>query len=571
MGVIQFVNEVVLKTANEMISNINNALDVAFLGGILFLLLAYPFYFLLTNLMKYTKERKGKVLLSHTLTWILIVLTASVAWIFPEFFWLVILDIFRKPVDIFSQWPALAWVFSSVRWAELLGVLYYAARRGGLEYGKNRWRESVLLSIGIITAGWFFYRWVGLIFISLPFLWMYNASLQDLALLVMPASGPEDSVEQKKRRAAFFSYTWGFQSPMIMVDDHAWKKYEPRIPGDITWDFADFSLPVVKSLDWRPGVIWTRPYHVVTITGGTKFKRVDGPGVVFTGKLERLDQIFDLRLQLRTKEIDVISKDGVHFLVRFFTPFRIDNEEWSQEIYDDLRQRNRLLRGGDKLTHEKGSFKFSTVRVQVTLGVTSTKAASGDPLIYWDQWAMNVVEDQTRQVISQKNLDEMWRPANDAKFKNALDTIATEIKTNCEPILRSAGILPYGARVVNFRFIPKPDAKPDEMDEISEQQIATWKSEWNRKREEILDAAKAEAERAQQEARAYAEAMLLNSIASGLKKANEINPQLPRYIIAMRFLSALQDYIHDQPADKQRIIDFQEVLQAWHEKFAPEE
>ena len=194
-------------------------------------------------------------------------------------------------------------------------------------------------------------------------------------------------------------------------------------------------------------------HHVATITSGIQLKCVDGPGLVFTGKLERLYQVFDLRLQLRTKEIDVVSKDGIHFLARFFTAFRLDNEEWSKELYDKLRSMNPILRGADKLNHTQGSFRYSDIRVQAALSKTSTRATVGDPNIYWDQWVMNVVEDQTRQVISQKNLDEMWRPTNDKRFANALDVIAVEIKGKCEPILRSAGILPYGARVVNFRFL----------------------------------------------------------------------------------------------------------------------
>jgi hypothetical protein len=273
----------------------------------------------------------------------------------------------------------------------------------------------------------------------------------------------------------------------------------------------------------------------------------------------------------------VVSKDGVHFVARYFAAFRIDNEEWKPDVYDALRPRNALLRGADKLSYTKGSFKFSAPRIQATLGVTSTKAATGDPL-YWDQWVMNIVEEHTRQVISQKKLDEMWRPAKDEKFANALDLIAKEIKESCETIVRSAGILLYVARVVNFRFLPKDGAKPGEMDEISGQQIATWKSEWDRRRDQVLAEANAESERAQQEARAYAEAVLLNAIAEGLEKTSEINPNLPRYVIAMRFLSALQDYIHKQPVEGEdaealmkRMAEFQKEFKALQEQLFPDE
>jgi hypothetical protein len=570
MSVSQFINEVIFKTANE-------ALDIAFLGAGFTLFLSYPIYFFFASFKKYTTEKKGGALVSETITLFIVVALLEVVWVIPEGVWQAILFARRLPFDL-SQWPKWAWIFSSVRLAGSLGVFFFIARQFGREHGKDRWKQSALLFIIVIAIGWLFKRWLGLFLISIPVLWAYQTSLHDLALIIMPASNPDDKAERKRRRNAFISYTWGIQSPMVVVDEHSWKKYENRIPGDIAWGFADFPFPIIKNLDWRPGLIWTRSHQAVAITGGTKFKRIDGPGVAFTGKLERLDQIFDLRLQLRTKEIEVVSKDGVHFIVRFFTAFRIDNEEWSQELYDTLRPRNTLLRGANKLTHDKGSFCFSAARVQATLGVTSTKATDGNPLVYWDQWVMNVVEDQTRQVISQKNLDEMWRPANDTKFANALDLIATEIKKNCEPILRSAGILLVAARVVNFHFIAKEGAKPGELDEISAQQIATWKSEWDRKRDGVLAEANAESERAQQEARAYAESVLLNAIAEGLEKTSAINPNLPRYVIAMRFLSALQDYIHNQPMEgeeaediRKRMAEFQKEFKTMQEHLFPDE
>jgi hypothetical protein len=570
MTVLQFINEVAFKTAND-------ALDAAFLGVGLLLFFSYPLYFFAANLKKYVKEKKSGALLTETIILIVVVGVLGFFWALPEVLWRLVTLALRMPFNLLTEWTNWAWLFSSVRWLEAFGAFYSIAWHFGKENGGTRWRESTLLHFGVMTLGWFFYRWLGLFLIALPILWAYRASLGNLASIVVPASDPEDRAEQKRRRNAFLSYTWGIQSPMTVVDGHAWKEYKPRINGDIAWSFADFPFPIIKNLDWRPGIIWTRSHQAIAITGGTKFKRIEPPGLSFTGRLERLDQVFDLRLQLRTREIEVVSKDGVHFVARYFAAFRIDNEEWKPDVYDALRPRNALLRGADKLSYTKGSFKFSAPRIQATLGVTSTKAATGDPL-YWDQWVMNIVEEHTRQVISQKKLDEMWRPAKDEKFANALDLIAKEIKESCETIVRSAGILLYVARVVNFRFLPKDGAKPGEMDEISGQQIATWKSEWDRRRDQVLAEANAESERAQQEARAYAEAVLLNAIAEGLEKTSEINPNLPRYVIAMRFLSALQDYIHKQPVEGEdaealmkRMAEFQKEFKALQEQLFPDE
>ena len=562
MNFVQFITEAVFKPVNFI-------LDAAFLAVVLVLFVSYPIYFFIANLKKYVNEKKSAALLTETVILFVVVSFAGAIWALPEVWWFVSSWVMRIPFTLPARWAGLAWAFSSVRLLVASGFFFTVAWFFGHEYGEARWRKSALLHIGVIAIGWLFYRWVGLVFISLPLLWSYHASLRDLALVIVPASDPEDKAEQKKRRNAFMSYTWGTQSPMYVVDEHSWKEYKPRIPGDIAWAFSDFPIPVIKNLDWRPGLIWTRSHQAVGITGGTKFKRIDGPGVAFTGRLERLDQVFDLRLQLRTKEIEVVSKDGIHFLARYFTAFRIDNEDWSQETYDALRPRNYLLRGANNLNRKVGSFPFSTARVQATLGTTSTKATTGEP-VYWDQWVMNIVEDQTRQVLSQKNLDEMWRPANDEKFANALNLIAAEIKGRCDLTVRSAGILLVVARVVNFRFIPREGAKENEMDEISAQQIATWKSEWDRKRDAIISDAEAEAERAQQEARAYAEAVLLNAIAEGIEKTSEINPYLPHYVIAMRFLSALQDYIHEQPEGDKR-NKLANEFKTWQDTFYPGE
>ncbi len=611
------------------------------------LLIAYPVYFFSSNFKKYTKERKSAELLIHTVILFVIVAVLGGIWAIPE---IVAPFIPQKPeptseaTPVESQemspeipqeesyetppetspaesqpitieklmelWKKNLPASSTFRWIIVVTIFTFLAWLLGHEHGNNRWLRSVLTIVAMIALGWLVNFWMGILFLSVPMIAVYYSALRDLALIVMPASNPEDKVEQKKRINAFISYAWGTQSPMTVVNDHAWKKYDPRIPGDITWNFSEFPLPLINKLD-RPGVVWTRSHQTVAISGGTQFKRIENPGISFTGRLERLDQVFDLRTQLRSREIEVVSKDGIRFIARYFTAFRIDNENWIEETYSKLRALNLNLRGANRLSYTQGSFPFSHLRVQATLGVTSTKVSEGTPLIYWDQWVMNVIEDQTRKVISQKNLDEMWRPANDYKFANAMDVIADEIKGNAEMTLRVAGILLFVARVVNFSFPTKKDSedsaqdkkseddapykkkdeakekndeaakqkKKKELDEISRQQIATWGSEWERRRHSILAEAEAEAERAQQEARAYAESLLLNSIAEGLQKTHEINPELPRHVIAMRFLSSLQDYVHKeleeeeeeegpgQSSEKKKREKLSRYLQEWQEMY----
>ena len=528
---------------NTFLYLVNNTLDFVFLWGGLFLfLIAYPTYFFATNLKKYAKENRGQELVSQAFLAVLIGSAISIVWTISDVIWYIWLSGPTTPADTAITWGDHSHFFSSIRWALLLASLFGFAYGWGHQHGKGRWFISAVGHIVVIAVGWLNNYWIGVLFISVPAIATYYGALYSLANVILPASIPEDHDEKKKKFYALASYTWGTQSPMTVVENHAWKKYSPRIPGDITWEFAEYPIPFFNKL-LRNGVVWTRAHQVVAISGGTKFKRVDGPGLVFSGKLERPEQVFDLRLQLRTREIEVVSKDSIRFHVRYFTAFRIDNQEWDKNLYETLRRMNPILRGADKLGYKTGSFPYSPPRVQAALGLTSTKVEEGSPLIYWDQCVMNVIEGETRKLISQKNLDEMWRPALDTPLANAMDIIAREIKRNSEMILRASGILLILARVVDFKV---PIRDEQQVDEIAQQHLDTWGSEWESRRKNILADAEAESERTQQNARARAEARLLEAIAAGLRETQEINPELPRHVIAMRFLSSLQDYVHEE-------------------------
>ena len=593
----------VVEFLNEMLDLANDRLDIGVLWAVTILIALYPLYSFFTGLNKAVKEGKGRELVFQTLISYLLALIALVVWFLPEIVWVILFLVFGPALSPFDKWEKLAWLISYWRLAVALGFFSFWVRLLGREFGNERWRASLRGLWIIVWLGAILARWMGIIFISLPLIWAYFALLGDLARSIMPYSNPEDRAERRKRTHAFISYTWGIQSPMVLVNEHAWAKHETRIPGDITWAFTDFPLPFIGRLLERPGLVWTPAHQVSAITGGTTFKRVDGPGVAFTGKLERLDQVFDLRLQLRTREIEAVSRDGVHFRARYFTAFRLDNQAWDRDLYHAMLHKNILLRNADKPGHTEGSFPFSKERIQATLSVTGTRAVSGDPLIYWDQWVMNVVEDQTRKVISQKKLDEMWRPANDSKFANAMDVLAAEIKKETEAVLHSAGILVFVARVVNFQFPVKKAKKEDDkeekkegdkeekkegdkeekkMDDISKQLLDAWLSENERQRIEKLSKAQAEADFAEQEARVYAESLLLNTIVESLQRAHEMDKDLPPHVIAMRFLTALQNYAHKQPLGetdketdsemvKKKMSELSKAFKTWQENFFPEE
>jgi hypothetical protein len=511
---------------SSLLTAVNNTLDSFLPWAALVIIVGYDIYYFINNRVKRDVVRQ-------LIIWIIIeILLIAIFWVAP---------------NLLSKITGNLGVSIRLRWAFVAMGVMALAYFYGHENGERRWFLSAAGHLGVILFGWWCMdQWMGLLLFSLPLILAYDSALYIAALVLLPASNPEDPMERWKRFVVLASYTWGFQFPIFVVSDHAWKEPEKRINGDYTRSFK------------VPGLIWTKSHQVVGVTGGTQFNRVDGPGVIFTGKLEQPLQVIDLRLQIRSNEIDVATKDGLSFIVRVLAVFRMDHEVWDNKTYARLRAMNPLLQDAKGLSYTLGSFPFSHRRVQAALGTTSVKSLEPEKVIPWDQWALNIVNEETRKVVSQKNLDEFWRPADDEKGANAMDEIAKEIKGRSEWTLRSKGILLLASRVVNFRF---PSNEKEKLDEISRRQIATWAAEWERKRAQKLADAEADAERVQQEARAYAESLLLNSIAEALQKTYDADSNLHKHVIVMRYLSALQDFAHkNTPEEEEKIKELHNIL-----------
>ena len=99
----------VIEFINNMFGLANGMLDIAFLWGGLFLLFAYPVYFFVTNLKKYTQEQKSRELLSQAIILFLLVLLLGAFWFLPEILLLIIAYIRRLTWDNLLQWIQLQW------------------------------------------------------------------------------------------------------------------------------------------------------------------------------------------------------------------------------------------------------------------------------------------------------------------------------------------------------------------------------------------------------------------------------------------------------------------------------
>jgi len=464
-----------------------------------------------------------------------------------------------------------------IRWVLLYGCSMFTYI-GTRKYSGRRGLYTYLAHISTFLLGWLFGHWIGILWLSLPLLTAFYFTLYQIAVAIVPAANPDarflrfdefktfgkdllDFLKQifksnpkllyqnlVKIVSVFFEtipkiggekwkrfwvlvwYLWGFQYPLLVVTDSTGRKVETRISGS---PFKRFGTP---------GLIWASSHHAVGITTGIQFARVDGPGAVFTGPYERSMEVVDLRTQLRSSEIEAVTKDGNPFKAILFSAFAIDRAEWSIAEHHRLQKANSTLKDGKELDCRIGSYHFSRARVQAALSTTGVMASNpnSDTLaVHWDDWVLSRLEEAARLILSHRNLDELWHPHLDGEGKSALTEIGDEIKSLMAPRLRESGIQLFTSRVVNFIF---PDDHP-----VAKQQIASWSTAWEKRAAQTIAEGEAEAERLQREARAYAQSFLLTLVSEELQKARLVHPDLPKNVVALRIIGAFEELLKRQP------------------------
>ena len=420
-----------------------------------------------------------------------------------------------------------------VRWAEIfiIGFIFFKKRK----QAGSRGITSFLFHFSLLFISWLIDRWIGILVIAAPLLFIYYYISSRVALSVIPFSNPNDKTERRKRIEIFISYLWGLQLPL-------WKT------ASINENEADKRIDGAPSF-WKNlnGMVWTYPHQIAGISNGPKF-RADGPGLTFLSKDEQPFEIIDLRSRSCKSTIKAISKDGISLMMEVSISFVLDSEAWTRDYYQELLRANTMLRDGKEPNKNlDGTFPYSQARARSVLSYRSKKlSAEGEEQIQrWEDHVLALAEEAAREAVSERGVEDLWK-ARENETGTAAEEIANKIKILVRKDLQKVGITLLSAKASNFCF--KDEAINNAIkDEVEQQNIATWSVEWERHRAISIANGQAEAERIQQEAHAYAHSVLLTSIADGLKQTRALHPNLPRYVIAMRFVGALEKMLEDQP------------------------
>jgi hypothetical protein len=246
--------------------------------------------------------------------------------------------------------------------------------------------------------------------------------------------------------------------------------------------------------------------------------------------------------------VDIVSSDGIPYKALLFATFSVDREAWSREIVHQLIRENRLLKDAREPDYTSGSFHFSRARLRTLLSATGVRSSGKNEgeseVTYWDEMVLYHIEKAASEILSQRRFDETWQPSDDHAGASAADDIAEAIKLKVFFNLLCKGVRFSSCRLVNFEFKRE---KMAEIGEVERQQIATWQADWQKRSQQTRASGKAEAVLLEQEARAYATASLLTSLAEGLNQSQLHDPDKSRSVVAIRFIGALEELIKQQP------------------------
>ena len=461
-----------------------------------------------------------------------------------------------------------------IRWTMILLGVPVAVFLMGRKHSGARGFATAIFHTLILFIGWFLGKWFGMIFFSLSILSIFYWLADHLAQGILPSNAPESLQERRQKFRYMFWYLWGLQYPIWVANDPGGRNFKMEVDGN----FFNSSN--------GPGIIITLSHQVVGISTGIQFTRVGGPGVIFTKVMERPFAVVDLRTQIRTAEVNAILSNGVSVKTIILASFALDRRDWRRLKYNerhDLYRTTPIFLNNVTTDSTTGSYPYSATRVRAALSKISVQSPNPfeksssplddkkktnkpdeksakeleKPLLFWDEWVVNQVEQAAKLVLSDRTLDQLWSPKNDDSGANALDEIGNEIKQLIAPSLRSAGIELFTARVVNFGI--------DENSDVAKQQVTSWKSIWEQREASVLAKAEADSANVVDRARAHSQSMLLETIAKSLKQARTVDQDMPRHLIALHYITALEQVIMQQPGEaseklRKNIKDWRDYL-----------
>ena len=412
-------------------------------------------------------------------------------------------------------------------------------RRGGLFVALLWLGYCVTCAVGYWAAGW-----VGWLSITLPSvalfwysLWRFSGGLLPLQMqrqrwrllrdllrrLFDPRSfGDEEQRERRYRYQslrALLTYSLGTNYPYYVVENGELKE---RVGGN-----------VYKQFFAGPGIVITDPHQAAVITDGMEVKEIGAPGLTLTDVFDRVDQIVDLRTQLKAFHVEALTEDGIRIRVLAFVFFKILTS-----------------------TQPPGKFWIKGESDKSILQVMRAQPVEKSERRSWDDLVPMVAQRILQDIISQYCFDELcardqsdWPPHEEItrevirkEFTKRLKKLFTDTEQPTDvKATKYEGIQIVGAGIANLEPVESS---------VMQRRIENWRTEWTRKMMTRMGEGATEAMRLTSQARAQGQAEVIRILTQEAEHMDSVDKDILADVLTLRLLEALESMARRPPVQQ---------------------
>jgi regulator of protease activity HflC (stomatin/prohibitin superfamily) len=366
------------------------------------------------------------------------------------------------------------------------------------------------------TVGYLVGGGLGLLTISLGAVLSFWLGLRGLSWYILPL---RDSSQWGQAFSSLWTFTLDRNFPYYIVEERVARVKEAHrtVEGD---QFDPFG---------GPGIVLTGCDHSAAVSDGIKFPGASTPGLAFTGQFQSLDQLIDLRPQLRAFTVEAITRDGIRIKVLTFIPFKIDDGGRQPALDEPLPfRKDAAFRAvyGQPIEHKREKKEDPVEKKQQTVEKLER--------INWDCLVPAIGTRIVQDIISRYTVDELC--AADDPTKDPRAEIKKELQERIKQEMAPWGIKAIGGGISNL--LPQED--------VIKRRIENWQAEWKRKATLAQIRGKATRQRLLGRARARAKADMLRIIAEGYAQAVDAGDLVRSNMMAFSLVEAMMSMLDRQ-------------------------
>jgi regulator of protease activity HflC (stomatin/prohibitin superfamily) len=366
-------------------------------------------------------------------------------------------------------------------WALLMGIL--AGRSIAVEGQPPFWSFNTIMWGGL-----------GICLLYLPVHLIFHFGFRWSGTFLLPVM-PLDRQARQQAGQALVNYMRGFNYPFHLEEFGELKK---TVSGSIMLRNAG------------PGVVVADSHYAIPVTAGTHDTHVGGHGLTFTGRLERPRPPIDLRLQVRAKSVEALTRDGIAVKMTMFAIFQVDR------------------RGAQ----DDGLYPVDPQAVYACVHAQGVTPEDGQPEEKtWDHFVVARAANLLRDAIARMPLDRLLESETDSgpPPREALRAgAARELAQMMEP---------HGIQVMGIGL---GDIEVQD-EEVMQQRIESWKARWERRRKEKEGESEAYRQRLIEKARAGAQAQMVSAMGEICQQLKDAKIPLSNYVVALCLLDIMED------------------------------